>query len=358
MSDQGKIFRVRFESFDDFLVEYGDRLRERKLALPAESELRVDDPVRIKMMLPDQSVVFLKGVVAPHNEQPVTGGELIITLDAFSDTTREKLDACLQAALNQSQDGLPALDDKPLNVLLVDDSVTVRIELGDALRDRGVRVRVAENGLVAVSAALKRVPDVILSDVEMPVMDGWTFLRMVRSRERLRHTPFVFFTRLSDDLSRLQGYKMGVDDYLAKETSPDEVLARISAIVGRQARGPGRQGEAADGLRGDLRHVRLGSLLSFLEGEKRTGSLIIDDGKDRVSIQLVRGAIFGVDDLGPYKHLHDRIFDLLDLHHGEFEFLASDEVFSTDTELTPVTYLLLEHARRSDESAAPEADGG
>ena len=73
----------------------------------------------------------------------------------------------------------------PINLLLVDDSVGVRIELGDALRDRGLRVRVAENGLVAIAAALKRPPDIILSDVEMPVMDGWTFLRMTRARQRL-----------------------------------------------------------------------------------------------------------------------------------------------------------------------------
>jgi DNA-binding response OmpR family regulator len=208
---------------------------------------------------------------------------------------------------------------------------------------------VAENGLVAVSAALKRPPDVILSDVEMPVMDGWTFLRMVRSRQKLAHTPFVFFTRLSDDLSRLQGYRMGVDDYLAKDTSPDEVLARIGAIVSRQGRGGTPSAEVVDNLRGDLRHVRLGSLLSFLEGEKRTGDLILEHATERVAVTLVRGAVYDVDNLGKFTHVRDRIFEMLDWAHGEFEFVASDEEYAADTQTTAVTYLLLEHARRADE---------
>ncbi len=350
MSAPGKIFRVRFESFDDFLVEYGDHLRDRRLILPRTPELEPDAPVRIKLHLPDQEVLYLKGQVAPESEQPVARREtdLLVQLEAFSEGTRQKLEACLASALSKSHPEPAPAHDRPLSVLLVDDSVSVRIELGDALRDRGVRVRVAENGLVAVSAALKRVPDVILSDVEMPVMDGWTLLRMVRSRERLRHTPFVFFTRLSDDLSRLQGYRMGVDDYLAKDTSPDEVLARVTAVVGRHERHPSRD-TTTEGLRGDLRHVRLGSLLSFLEGEKRTGALVVDDEKERVAIRLVEGAVYDVDNLGPFTHVRDRIFDLLDWTHGDFEFLASDESFASNTKTTPVTYLLLEHARRADE---------
>ena len=354
MSGEGKIYRVRFESFDDFLVEYGDRLRERLLALPAGADLTPDSPVRIKLELPNSEALYLRGKVANYAESQgrVQSDQALVTLDGLSEEQRAKLDACLQSALSQSSDDHGAAEaERALNVLLVDDSVSVRIELGDALRARGVRVRVAENGLVAVSAALKRPPDVILSDVEMPVMDGWTLLRMVRSRQKLAHTPFVFFTRLSDDLSRLQGYRMGVDDYLAKDTSPDEVLARMEGIVARQGRGGGGgAAEVVDSLRGDLRHVRLGSLLSFLEGEKRTGELIIDPpNASRVAMTLVRGAVFDVDDLGPYSHVRDRVFEMLDWVQGEFEFVASDAVYADDIQTTPVTYLLLEHARRSDE---------
>ncbi|MBK8259760.1 MAG: response regulator [Nannocystis sp.] len=110
---------------------------------------------------------------------------------------------------------------RPLEVLLVEDSDSIRAEIYEALTLRGLKVRVAENGLVAVSRGPQGEPDVILTDVEMPVMDGWTLLRMARSRKKLANRPIVF-TSLSDELSRLQGYRMGVDDYLAKRTPPDD----------------------------------------------------------------------------------------------------------------------------------------
>jgi DNA-binding response OmpR family regulator len=227
--------------------------------------------------------------------------------------------------------------------------VTVRIELGDALRERGIRVRVAENGLVAIAAALKRPPDVILSDVEMPVMDGWAFLRMARSRKRLTNIPFVFFTRLTDDLSRLQGYRMGVEDYLPKELSPDEILARLRAVLVRHSRTV-QDASNTQGLRGDLRHVRLGSLLSFIESEKRTGALRLRNGSDEVVLHMDSGALAGVDNLGNFKHAHDRVFELLDWPTGEFEFESDAKPPPGTDDPTPVTYLLMEHARRTDEA--------
>ena len=64
--------------------------------------------------------------------------------------------------------------------------------------------------------------------------DGWTLLRMARARKKLAHIPIVFLTALSDDMSRLQGYRMGVDDYLPKTLPPDEIIARIQGVLARR----------------------------------------------------------------------------------------------------------------------------
>jgi DNA-binding response OmpR family regulator len=352
VSDGGKIYKVRFESFDDFLVEYSDRISRQRMGLPRSDELQAGTPVRIKLQLPSGEFAYLKGQVLPDEGEATP--DVAVALQPYSEKTIAKFDACIQGAMGAAErDG----GGEELRLLLVDDLAVVRIEIGDALRDRGVKVRVAENGLAAISAALKRIPDVILSDVQMPQMDGWTLLRMVRARDRLRDVPFVFFTRLDDDLSRLQGYRMGVDDYLAKDTSPDEVLVRIRGLVSRHRRSPatGRSG-VTDALAGDLRHVRLGSLLSFLETERRTGYLRLDDGHERVELTIVRGSLFDIDELGPYAHVRDRVFDLLDWQFGEFEFMPCADEFPEDAEVTQMTYLLLEHARRLDEANAPEED--
>src|SRR5690606_13579508 len=174
------IFKVGFESYDDFLVEYGDHLRKGVLLLPGATGLGPGQDVRIKLVLPNQHVLYLKGTTreqksggyASLGSTPKPGADDIqVQLAAFTAEQLEALEGCVSGAIAADADKHAEADAGPINLLLVDDSVGVRIELGDALRDRGLRVRVAENGLVAIAAALKRPPDIILSDVEMPVMD-------------------------------------------------------------------------------------------------------------------------------------------------------------------------------------------
>ena len=81
-----------------------------------------------------------------------------------------------------------------------------------ALRRRGDRVREAEDGLAALGACLKQPPDLIISDVQMPRMDGWQLVRMLRARPTLSRIPLVLLTTLTDDESRLTGYRLGVDE--------------------------------------------------------------------------------------------------------------------------------------------------
>ena len=355
------IFKISFESYDDFLVEYGDHLRKGILTLPSGTGLDPGQDVRIKLILPNEKVLYLKGTTRPKGSAAPGVGkaddQIQVQLLAYTPEQTETLEACVSGAIAHETKPVEDEAQGPINLLLVDDSVGVRIELGDALRDRGLRVRVAENGLVAIAAALKRPPDIILSDVEMPVMDGWTFLRMTRARQRLAHIPFVFFTRLTDDLSRLQAYRMGVEDFLSKETGADEVLARLQGVLARHKSRPGAttstttSGGGGQGLRGDLQHVKLGSLMSFLESEKRTGRLHLDNGRDNAVLEILSGQLAGVENLGNYAHAHDRVFELLDWPTGDFEFVSAENAdIKASGELTPMTYLLMEHARRADEA--------
>ncbi len=347
-------FQVRFESDDDFLVEYTDQLRHGFLDLPLPQSIGSGTAVRLRVHLPDGAVLYLTGTVAPERF-PVEARGTRIRVDPLTEAQRSALEACVQAVIGRvgaeepdGDDPAGAEGDSTMSVLLVDDSVSHRIELGDALRSRGLRVRVAENGLLALSAALKRVPDVILTDVEMPQMDGWTLLRSVRQRKRLLHVPVVFLTRLSDELTRLRGYRMGVDDYLPKTMPPDEIVARLEGVLARRRQLPAASD--AQGLRGDLEHVRLGSILAFLEAERRSGTLHLRNGSDQATVFLVQGGLARVDNLGRFAHPHDRMFDLLGWRVGQFEFRAAEGEVNAPAETTPLSYLLMEHARREDEA--------
>ena len=359
-------FRVRFESYDDFLVEYTDRLRHGYALLPLPGSVAPGSKVRLRMHLPDDHILHLSGTVEPASraEQATHApASTRVTLDALSPAQEEALQACVDNFVGESADMDPQdttvggeIPQDGISVLLVDDSVSTRIELGDALRARGIRVRVAENGLVALSAALKRPPDVILTDVEMPVMDGWTLLRTLRARKHLSGVPVVFLTRMSDELTRLRGYRMGVDDYLPKTMPTDEILARVQGVLARRrlARGD----TEGDGLRGKLEHVRLGSLLAFLESERRNGALTLQRGADFATLHIRDGALELVEHLGRAAHPHDRVFELLGWETGTFELITDAPRPDPDPTgartPTPLSYLLMEHARREDEAAATD----
>ncbi len=355
----GKIatFGVRFETHDHFLVEYTDHLRRGYLVLPGVRTLSKGQPVRIKLSLPNRGVLYLSGV-ALDSDHPDAGGKgTLVRLSSISSEQERMLELCVSAVIGVETDNEPVEQSQAIEVLLVEDSDNIRAELTAALSQRGLKVRVAENGLVAISSALKSEPDVILTDVEMPVMDGWTLLRMARSRKRLAHLPIVFLTSLSDEMSRLQGYRMGVDDYLPKTLPPDEIVARLEGVLMRQR----KQGARADakvsssGLRGDLRHVGLASVLSFLEAEKKTGDLKVENGSDYAILRIVHGFLRDVRNLGITGDHHERIFELLSWTSGQFEFVSLPEgqqLPDGTMKPTSMTFLLMEFARREDEASA------
>lgn len=349
-------FGVRFESHDHFLVEYSDHLRGGCLVLPGVASVAAGEPVRIKLHLPNRAILYLSGTSTGPDHPEAGGKGTLVRLAAFTDEQRKILDLCIHDVIGDAT--APVIPSKPIEVLLVEDSDNIRAELTEALGRRGLTVRVAENGLVAISAALKAEPDVILTDVEMPVMDGWTLLRMARSRRRLAHLPIVFLTSLSDEMSRLQGYRMGVDDYLPKALPADEIVARLQSVIARRSKpaAPGAREPAASGLRGDIRHVGLGSVLSFLEAEKKTGDLHVDDGRgDHAVLRIFHGFLRDVKNLGAATSHHDRVFQLLAWARGHFEFVSLPE--SPDLDQGPIkptsmTFLLMEFARREDEARA------
>ncbi|MBC8071450.1 MAG: response regulator [Deltaproteobacteria bacterium] len=355
MSDGIHTYAVRFESRDDFLVEYTDRLRHGALVLPVSDRFPSGTVVRLRVHLPDEGVLYLTGVaVAAPRGLAAEQGQWV-KLNPLQPADEARLERCVDGLLGGADDAAtaeshPAEPDAdgetPLAVLLVDDSVSQRLELGEALRNRDVRVRVAENGLLALSHALKRMPDAILTDVEMPQMDGWGLLRAIRSRPAFVHVPVVFLTRLSDEATRLRGYRLGVDDYLPKSMPSEEILARLRGAIARRRLLPTTN--VSQGLRGELEHVRLGSVLAFLESERRSGWLHVRRSGEVSTLHVCQGALAGVENLGRQAHPHDRVFELLAWSHGEFEFSAQDVEAG---EATPLSYLLLEHARRSDESA-------
>ncbi|HLG69103.1 MAG TPA: response regulator [Chloroflexota bacterium] len=115
------------------------------------------------------------------------------------------------------------------SVLVVDDEAGVREMLCDYLGAHGFETRQAENGLQALQAIESRSPEVVVLDMRMPVMDGWTFLETLRRDSKL---PVLVLTAESDESDRARTFELGANDYLSKPFKLSEVEARIEALIG------------------------------------------------------------------------------------------------------------------------------
>ena len=158
--------------------------------------------------------------------------------------------------------------------MIVDDDHGCRTLAAQPFRTRGDYVRIAPDGFEALAQCLKETPDVIVSDVHMPRLDGWQLLRMCRARPTLSSVPFLFLTTLGGEQERLRGYQLGVDDYVSKPFRGKELQARVDRVVTRVQRASHALAEKKT-LRGDLAQVTLPSVLGFLELEKKTGELLV-----------------------------------------------------------------------------------
>jgi len=116
--------------------------------------------------------------------------------------------------------------DIPL-VLVVDDSITVRRVTQRLLQREGYRVALANDGLQGLERLQAERPAVVLSDIEMPRMDGFDFVRNIRADEKLRDLPVVMITSRIAEKHREHARELGVNDYLGKPYSEEELLGLI-----------------------------------------------------------------------------------------------------------------------------------
>ncbi len=119
----------------------------------------------------------------------------------------------------------------PATVLIVDDEADGREIIAALLQPYGYRLLFASNGVQALHEATLHLPDVIVLDVMMPGMDGFSVCRHLRANPLLAEIPIVLVTALNDRQSRLHGLAAGADDFLSKPVDPAELVVRLQTII-------------------------------------------------------------------------------------------------------------------------------
>lgn len=121
-------------------------------------------------------------------------------------------------------------------ILIVDDDITLRTALIRYLENRGYSVQNAGSGREGLDLFEQDPPDLVVSDVMMPEMDGLEFCRRLRTTRSGQLVPFIFLSSRRDVDDRIQGHKMGADDYLVKPFEPRELVAKIESQLERSRR--------------------------------------------------------------------------------------------------------------------------
>ena len=117
-----------------------------------------------------------------------------------------------------------------MNILIVDDEKLLRDVVKEYCLNDNYNVYEAENGLEALQVLEKENIDLIVLDIMMPKMDGYTFFKQMKEKENI---PTIVLSARGEEYDKLLGFDLGIDDYLTKPFSPRELMARIKAILKR-----------------------------------------------------------------------------------------------------------------------------
>jgi hypothetical protein len=144
-----------------------------------------------------------------------------------------------------------------IEILLVEDSPTQAEQLRCLVEAHGYRARVAGNGKTAIEAMNERIPDLVLSDVEMPDMDGYALCYAIKSDERWSDTPVVLLTPLADPADVLRGLAYGADSFVRKPYADEYLLRGIEQVLMSRS------------LRRHTRRAREAGITVYASGQRR-----------------------------------------------------------------------------------------
>jgi len=125
---------------------------------------------------------------------------------------------------------------EPKKLLLIDDDPNLILLVQDYLEFRGYAVITAENGREALDILKEEIPDMIICDVMMPEMDGYSFVKNVRENPRTEWIPVLFLSAKGQSQDRVKGLNTGADVYMVKPFEPEELVAQVESTLKQASR--------------------------------------------------------------------------------------------------------------------------
>jgi len=162
-------------------------------------------------------------------------------------------------------------------VLVIDDTPEVRMIISETLNLFGFSTLAAEDGETGLSMACQEHPDLVICDINMPKVDGYTTLTSLRSNAVTATIPFIFLSGATDKINMRRGMELGADDYLTKPFTPKELLAAVNTRLSKQAEMQRHSDSKLNELRGNISLALPHELRTPLNGILGLAGLLIDD---------------------------------------------------------------------------------
>lgn len=187
-------------------------------------------------------------------------------------------------------------------LLVVDDEAILLKAVAATLRAEDYEVTTARSGADALVSINQTMPDLIISDIRMPGIDGYELARILRSNARTTLVPIIFLTAKGDRKDRIDGFRSGVDAYLTKPFDADELLAVISGILSRMERTGAEIARLMSSIKGEeIGDAEFEFDEDFTEAETRVARLVADGLSNKevaselnLSVRTVEGHISNI----------------------------------------------------------------
>ncbi len=343
------------------------------------AEKRFENPGRLfqSINLPDSTLTALRHMYERNDGQGLPEGmrgkdiplsaRILGMADTYSDLTSnprnpyrrtlgtEEAMQCLEKAKNKIFDpnlvdlfGMVVAGDDikrklltgAQTVLVVDSDPEQNAILDLQLTSRGFRVRTARTGDLALKIISEKLPNVIISEVDMEPFNGFELKKRLNEHAQAKTVPFIYFTSRAASADVETGFNLGAQDYLVKPSTIDVVAAKIHKILGEK---PGQTGE---GVSGSLKEMSLPDLVQILSHGRKNGQLKLTMGKHRGEIHFVKGDIYNA--MFDQVRGEEAFFQMLRFKEGTFSLNPNFKIESRAIEMT-AEMLLLEGMRRFDE---------
>ncbi len=236
-------------------------------------------------------------------------------------------------------------------ILIVEDEPGMIELLSVALEDEGFLISIANNGQEGLTKVDTEDPDLIISDVMMPDMNGYEFCEQLRQNPKTASIPFIFLTAKKDVSDRVRGLNLGADDYISKPFHVVEVVARIKTLMMRvkrsKAAAPAQSApEAEADFSGDLQKISIGEVVQTIALTKKNGRLVVTSDNTQGELFFHEGTVtFAEVDR---KKGEEAVYRLLSWTTGQFRFEVG-AVPKTQNVQKTAEGLLMEGMRRLDE---------